>query len=125
MLCLATLFSQNRAPSLASPARASSSRTSDRTFPRAFRPPSSCSTTEWWTPWFTAGRSSAPSASCFDTCRGIRRPKSPPEAALDMSPGEYTRALDYLYARTTGGVRFGLERTLALLDHLGNPHRAV
>jgi len=33
-------------------------------------------------------------------------------------------ALDFLYARTTGGVRFGLERTEALLEKLGNPHRA-
>ena len=33
-------------------------------------------------------------------------------------------ALDFLYARTTGGVRFGLERTVALLEKLGNPHRA-
>ena len=33
-------------------------------------------------------------------------------------------ALDFLFARTTGGVRFGLERTVALLDKLGDPHRA-
>jgi dihydrofolate synthase/folylpolyglutamate synthase len=31
-------------------------------------------------------------------------------------------ALDFLFARTTGGVRFGLERTRLLLDALGNPH---
>ena len=36
----------------------------------------------------------------------------------------YTDALDYLFARTTGGFKFGLERTAALLEHLGNPHRA-
>jgi len=36
----------------------------------------------------------------------------------------YREALDYLFARTTGGFKFGLERTVALLDHLGNPHRA-
>jgi dihydrofolate synthase/folylpolyglutamate synthase len=36
----------------------------------------------------------------------------------------YKEALDYLFARTTGGVKFGLERTSALLEHLGNPHRA-
>ncbi|HVX40351.1 MAG TPA: folylpolyglutamate synthase/dihydrofolate synthase family protein [Gemmatimonadaceae bacterium] len=36
----------------------------------------------------------------------------------------YRDALDYLFARTTGGFKFGLERTLALLEHLGNPHRA-
>ena len=33
-------------------------------------------------------------------------------------------ALDYLFARTTGGVKFGLDRTLALLSALGNPHKA-
>ena len=33
-------------------------------------------------------------------------------------------ALGFLFARTTGGVRFGLDRTLALLEKLGNPHRA-
>src|ERR1044071_478545 len=38
---------------------------------------------------------------------------------------EYQKSLEYLFARTTGGVKFGLERTLALLDALGNPHRAV
>lgn len=32
-------------------------------------------------------------------------------------------ALDFLFARTTGGFKFGLERTIALLDALGNPHR--
>ena len=31
-------------------------------------------------------------------------------------------ALDFLFARTAGGYRFGLERTRALLAHLGNPH---
>jgi dihydrofolate synthase/folylpolyglutamate synthase len=34
----------------------------------------------------------------------------------------YRAALDYLFERTTGGSRFGLERTAALLDALGNPH---
>jgi len=33
-------------------------------------------------------------------------------------------SLDYLFARTTGGFKFGLERTTALLEALGNPHRA-
>jgi dihydrofolate synthase / folylpolyglutamate synthase len=33
-------------------------------------------------------------------------------------------ALDFLFARTTGGVRFGLERTHALLNAAGDPHRA-
>src|SRR3954470_2422230 len=35
----------------------------------------------------------------------------------------YREALDYLFARTTGGFKFGLERTAALLEHLGNPER--
>lgn len=35
----------------------------------------------------------------------------------------YQDALDYLFARTTGGFKFGLERTFALLEHLGNPQR--
>lgn len=33
-------------------------------------------------------------------------------------------ALSFLFARTTGGFKFGLERTQALLDALGSPHRA-
>ncbi|MEX2178520.1 MAG: folylpolyglutamate synthase/dihydrofolate synthase family protein [Gemmatimonadaceae bacterium] len=33
------------------------------------------------------------------------------------------KSLDFLFARTTGGYKFGLERTLALLDALDNPHR--
>jgi dihydrofolate synthase/folylpolyglutamate synthase len=37
----------------------------------------------------------------------------------------YREALEYLYARTTGGVRLGLDRTRALLAHLGNPHQDV
>jgi dihydrofolate synthase/folylpolyglutamate synthase len=32
-------------------------------------------------------------------------------------------ALDFLFARTTGGFKFGLERTYALLDALDNPQR--
>jgi dihydrofolate synthase/folylpolyglutamate synthase len=36
---------------------------------------------------------------------------------------DYKQALDFLFARTTGGYKFGLERTVELLDHLGNPHR--
>lgn len=36
----------------------------------------------------------------------------------------YTSALDYLFARTTGSVRFGLERTRALLSAMGEPHLA-
>ena len=34
----------------------------------------------------------------------------------------YRAALDYLFERTTGGSRFGLERTAALLGALGDPH---
>ena len=41
-----------------------------------------------------------------------------------LSLASYHDALDYLFARTTGGFKFGLERTVALLDHLGNPQRA-
>ncbi|MBA3890304.1 MAG: bifunctional folylpolyglutamate synthase/dihydrofolate synthase [Gemmatimonadaceae bacterium] len=37
----------------------------------------------------------------------------------------YDEALAYLFARTTGGVRPGLERTSALLGRLGDPHRRV
>ena len=32
-------------------------------------------------------------------------------------------ALEFLFARTTSGFKFGLERTEALLDALENPHR--
>ncbi len=34
----------------------------------------------------------------------------------------YRAALDYLFERTTGGSRFGLERTAAMLAALGDPH---
>ena len=42
-------------------------------------------------------------------------------------PGDsaYRDALDYLYARTTGGIRPGLGRTAALLSVLGDPHRRI
>ena len=33
-------------------------------------------------------------------------------------------ALGFLFARTTGGFKFGLDRTYALLNALGDPHRA-
>ena len=36
---------------------------------------------------------------------------------------DYRRALEYLFARTTGESRLGLERTTALLRELGDPHR--
>lgn len=37
----------------------------------------------------------------------------------------YRAALDYLFERTTGGSRFGLERTAALLAALGDPHNRL
>lgn len=37
----------------------------------------------------------------------------------------YQAALDYLFARTTGAVRPGLERTEALLAAMGDPHRRL
>ena len=37
----------------------------------------------------------------------------------------YLRALDYLYARTTGETRLGLERTKKLLEALGNPQDSL
>jgi dihydrofolate synthase/folylpolyglutamate synthase len=37
----------------------------------------------------------------------------------------YGAALDYLYARTTGAFKFGLERTRALLAEMGDPHLVV
>lgn len=46
--------------------------------------------------------------------------------ARAMTPGGprgYEQALDYLFARTTGAFKFGLERTVALLDAMGNPQR--
>ena len=36
----------------------------------------------------------------------------------------YSSALEYLFARTTGSVRFGLDRTRALLREMGDPHLA-
>lgn len=36
--------------------------------------------------------------------------------------GDYRAALEYLFARTTGKSKLGLERTSALLQELGNPH---
>ena len=37
----------------------------------------------------------------------------------------YGDALDFLYARTTGIWRLGLERVEAFLESLGNPHRRL
>ena len=41
-----------------------------------------------------------------------------------VTGGALEEALSFLFARTTGGVRFGLERTYALLNAVGDPHRA-
>ena len=38
---------------------------------------------------------------------------------------DYRAALDYLFARTTGKSKLGLERTAALLRELGNPHERL
>ena len=43
---------------------------------------------------------------------------------MDISLNGYKDALDYLFARTTGGFKFGLERTRELLRALGDPHLA-
>jgi dihydrofolate synthase/folylpolyglutamate synthase len=44
---------------------------------------------------------------------------------LTGSRRSYRDALDYLFARTTGKFKFGLERTTALLRLLGDPHRRL
>lgn len=41
---------------------------------------------------------------------------------MDVALTGYAASLDYLFARTTGGFKFGLERTRALLAELGDPH---
>ena len=41
---------------------------------------------------------------------------------MGIALSDYRGALDYLFARTTGESRLGLERTTALLEELGNPH---
>ncbi|MBC7789798.1 MAG: bifunctional folylpolyglutamate synthase/dihydrofolate synthase [Anaerolineae bacterium] len=41
---------------------------------------------------------------------------------MDISLSQYGEAVDFLYARTGGGWKLGLERTEALLLALGNPH---
>ncbi len=42
---------------------------------------------------------------------------------MDHGLSAYQDALAYLFVRTTGQWRFGLDRTRALLGVLGNPHR--
>ena len=44
---------------------------------------------------------------------------------MDVALSDYRAALDYLFARTTGAFKFGLERTRALLAEMGDPHLAV
>jgi len=44
---------------------------------------------------------------------------------VDVTLSDYEGALAYLYARTTGVFKFGLERTQALLAEMGDPHLAV
>ncbi|HTE45917.1 MAG TPA: folylpolyglutamate synthase/dihydrofolate synthase family protein [Gemmatimonadaceae bacterium] len=46
------------------------------------------------------------------------------DGGAELPLATYNDALDFLFARTSGGFKFGLERTAALLEHLGNPHRA-
>ena len=43
---------------------------------------------------------------------------------MDIALTGYAASLDYLFARTTGAFKFGLERTRALLVELGEPHLA-
>jgi dihydrofolate synthase/folylpolyglutamate synthase len=43
---------------------------------------------------------------------------------VDVALTRYPSALEYLFARTTGTYKFGLERTRALLGELGDPHLA-
>jgi dihydrofolate synthase/folylpolyglutamate synthase len=43
---------------------------------------------------------------------------------VDVSLTRYPAALEYLFARTTGTYKFGLQRTRALLGELGDPHLA-
>ncbi|MES2177734.1 MAG: folylpolyglutamate synthase/dihydrofolate synthase family protein [Gemmatimonadota bacterium] len=43
---------------------------------------------------------------------------------MDIALTGYKESLDYLFARTTGAFKFGLERTRALLDALDQPHLA-
>jgi dihydrofolate synthase/folylpolyglutamate synthase len=44
---------------------------------------------------------------------------------VDVALSDYRDALDYLFARTTGAFKFGLERTRALLAEMGDPHLAI
>ncbi|HEV7990679.1 MAG TPA: folylpolyglutamate synthase/dihydrofolate synthase family protein [Gemmatimonadaceae bacterium] len=44
---------------------------------------------------------------------------------MDLALTDYHAALEYLFARTTGAFKFGLDRTRALLQEMGDPHLAV
>lgn len=44
---------------------------------------------------------------------------------MDVALSDYHAALDYLFARTTGTFKFGVERTRALLAEMGDPHLAI
>ena len=44
---------------------------------------------------------------------------------MDGKLTAYQAALEFLFVRTTGGARFGLERTESLLKALGDPHRRL
>jgi dihydrofolate synthase / folylpolyglutamate synthase len=45
--------------------------------------------------------------------------------ALSDHQRDYRAALDYLFARTTGKSKLGLERTAALLHEMGDPHERL
>lgn len=44
---------------------------------------------------------------------------------MGFALSDYRAALDYLFARTTGKSKLGLERTAALLHELGDPHERL
>jgi dihydrofolate synthase/folylpolyglutamate synthase len=44
---------------------------------------------------------------------------------VDVALSDYRAALDFLFARTTGAFKFGLDRTRALLAQMGDPHLAI
>ena len=44
---------------------------------------------------------------------------------MDVALSDYRAAIDFLFARTTGAFKFGLDRTRALLAEMGDPHLAV
>src|ERR1043166_1368337 len=46
-------------------------------------------------------------------------------ASSSIGEAPYQAALEFLFQRTTGGVKFGPDRMHALLARLGDPHRAV